>query len=233
MSAPKLFVVRRFDGFYRCWHAVADPAPMPQASALYNQLTNGGTRCTTPEDGDYYELFSTSLPGKWTGGPQLLIRRLHPGDSAEILAHLLRLDSNDRRLRFFHQVTDAQVRSHFGDLDWRRSLIFGAISADRVAGVAEAFLDHPITPHHAEIAVSVDASYRGRGLGQCLVSHMIDWLTMLRARQAGFVFLLENRPIQRIIRELGGIVDMENLYGVIRMHDFEETILGAHERLAA
>jgi GNAT superfamily N-acetyltransferase len=146
-----------------------------------------------------------------------LVRRLFQHDARAIEAHLLGLDADDRRLRFFRAATDTQIRAYVQGIDWDHSLILGAIRADNVVGMAEALLDRSAPPRHAEIAVSVDPAVRGQGLGRFLVAGVIDRAALLGVSRTNLSFLRENRPMQRIIRVLGGHVDMEDLVGMIPM----------------
>jgi GNAT superfamily N-acetyltransferase len=217
MATHHLYVVRRCDGFYRFWHDVTDPAPMREAYSAYSRLTRGGTCNTTPDDAEYFELCAADpLPG-WPDGPAPLLRRLHRHDAPAIAAHLLGLNADDRRLRFFRESTDAQILAYVRDIDWNRSLLLGAVRADRLVGIVEALFDRAGPPKHAEIAVSVDLALRGRGLGHHLVARAVEQVELLGARDTSFAFLRENRPIQRIVRALGGMLDMEDLLGTIRL----------------
>jgi GNAT superfamily N-acetyltransferase len=228
----QLFVVRRCDGFYRFWHDVNEPAPLREAHAVYDRLTHGGTHSTTPDHAEYYDVFAADpLPG-WWDAPAPLIRRLHPQDASAIEAHLLDLNSDDRRSRFL-QATDAAILTYVRGIDWGRSLLLGAIRADRVVGMAEALFGPSAPPHHAEITVSVELQLRGRGLGRHLVGRAVDHAGVLGVRQMSLAFLRENRPIQRIVHALGGLVDVQDLVGVIRTGDFAVAPGSSDERLAA
>ncbi len=217
MSAPQLFVVRRCDGFYRFWHDVTDPAPIGQAWAVFDRLTHGSTRNMTPDDPEYYEIFAADPLPEWRDGRRPLVRRLFQHDALAIEAHLLGLDRDDRCLRFFRAATDAQIIAYVQGIDWDHSLVLGAIRADTVVGMAEALLDRSAPPRHAEIAVSVDSTVRGQGLGRFLVAGAIDRAALLGVSQTNLSFLRENRPMQRIIHLLGGHVDMKELVGMIPM----------------
>jgi ribosomal protein S18 acetylase RimI-like enzyme len=233
MATRQLFVVRRCDGFYRFWHDVMAPAPLLEAQAVYDRLTRDGTHSTAPDSAEYYDIFATDPLPEWTEGPAPLIRRLHPSDLPAIETHLLGLDCHDRRLRFFREATDAQVRAYVRDIDWSCSLILGAIRADRVVAMAEALFDCSGAPHHAEIAVSVDHDLRRRGLGGQLVAQAVERVGALGARQTSLSFLRENRPIQRIVRALGGLLDMEDLVGSIPTAAFAHAPAAFDQRLAA
>jgi GNAT superfamily N-acetyltransferase len=233
MSASLLFVVKRCDGFYRFWHDIIDPMPIWQAQAVYDQLTCGGTQNVTPDDAEYYDIFAADpMPG-WHDGPKPLVRRLHRHDAAAMEAHLLNLNTHDRRLRFFREATDRQIRAYVQDIDWDHALLLGAICSDRVVGMAEALFGRAGPPRRAEIAVSVDTDLRGRGLGGFLVGHAVDRARLLGVRQTDFAFLRDNRSIQRIIRTLGGRVDMEDLVGTISTNAFDVAAANVDQRLAA
>jgi RimJ/RimL family protein N-acetyltransferase len=233
MTQSHRFVVRRCDGFYRYWHDVTDPAPLHEAHAACTSLTRGGAYATTPANREYYDIFSADgLPG-WTDGPEPLVRRLHLHDSAGIEAHLLGLDPGDRRLRFFRHSTDAQIRDYVAGIDWSSSLLLGAIQSDRIVGIAEASFDRARPSGHAEIAVSVDTALRGRGLGGHLVGRAVGYAEVLGAGRVNFSFLHRNTPFQRIVRSLGGSVDMEDLVGVIRTSRSADEPADFDQRLAA
>jgi hypothetical protein len=218
-TMPELYVVRRCDGFYRYWHDVTDPAPLRKAHAAYDLLTGGGAHSVAPEDVQYYDIFAVAPLPRWQGESAPLVRRLHRHDMPAIEAHLLRLDRDDRRLRFFREATDTQILAYLRGFDWDGSLLLGAVRDNRVVGLAEALFDGSGPSHQVEVAVSVDIESRGLGLGRCLVRRAVDYAEMRGAPHASFAFLRENKPIQRIVRSLGGRVDMEDLVGVIRMGD--------------
>ena len=233
MSSEQLFVVRRCDGFYRFWHDITVPAPIDQAQAVYSQLTRDGTQNTRPDHTEYYEIFAANPLPEWQDSHPPLIRRLYQQDARAIEAHLLGLNAQDRRLRFFREINDTQIRAYVQGIDWDHSLLLGAISADRVVGMAEALLDRTVPPRHAEIAVSVDTDLRGRGLGGFLVAHAAERAALLGVCRTSLSFLRENRPIQRIIRTLGGRVDMEDLTGMIPIGAFAAVPANVDQRLAA
>lgn len=213
----ELFVVRRCDPLYRFWHDVSDHVSLLQAQEIYDHLTCHGTRNAAPSDIEYYDIFPADpLPG-WPDASRPLIRRLCSQDVQAIEAHLLKLSESDRRLRFFNMASDDQIRAYVTNIDWHCSLLLGAVFADVIVGMSEALFGGRIPARHAEIAVSVDRALRGRGLGHFLVRHVIGRAALRGVRQASLCFLRENQPIQRIIRRLGGAVDMEELVGLIPM----------------
>ncbi len=215
MTEPNLYVVRRCDGFYRFWHDVAAPAPIAQARSLYDQLTGGGAHSFSSDHVDYFDIFPAAPPPRWTSGSVPLIRRLRRADAAMLNEHFLALDQEDRRLRFCRNIADTQIRGYAEGIDWDRSFLLGALHEDRLIGLSEAFFDRPFAPRHAEIAVTVSRPMRGQGLGRHLIDLALDYISVLGVTQTSLFFLQENRAIQRIVRALGGALDVNEPAGSI------------------
>jgi hypothetical protein len=62
-----------------------------------------------------------------------LIRRLWPGERAQMRDYLLGLDRESRALRFGGCVSDAQIADYCERLDWSRALVMGTSFAARCA----------------------------------------------------------------------------------------------------
>jgi hypothetical protein len=233
MTISSMFVVRRCDSFYRHWHDVMAPGTLQQAHTVYDRVTHGGRFGTTPEDTEYYDIFSIDpLPG-WKDVQRPLIRRLHSSDLAAIEAHFLRLNDRDRHFRFFRELTDEKIGLYVRGMEVRHSLVLGAVRSHRVVGVAEAFFV-PSLLRDVEVAVSVDVDLRERGLAKCLTGQIVDRAGLQGAREAKFVFLRENLPIQRVIRAIGGSLDLEDLIAIVRPSTFPSATSGeANRRLNA
>jgi GNAT superfamily N-acetyltransferase len=130
------------------------------------------------------------------------VRRLAAGDAGVLLGHLLRLGAEGRRLRFGGQAGEAHASAYCARLDWRRSLVLGWFAAGRLRAVGE--LKRIGGGAAAEIALSVEPPFRGRGVGTELCRRL---LVRARNRLVARVHMLclgENRRVQRIARGLGG-----------------------------
>lgn len=137
------------------------------------------------------------------GAPPLAIRRLWPAKRDAIQAHLLRLDREDRTLRFCHAANDAFLTSYCANIDWLRATILGFFAAGELRGVAELIPIKDVWPPSAELALSVEGPYQNHGIGSALLRSA---LVMARNRLIGTVFmicLVENRKMQHIARDLG------------------------------
>ena len=139
------------------------------------------------------------------------IRRLARRHRARVLAHLLKLDTQDRYLRFGYMATDAQVQRYVDSLDFGRDDVFGIFNR-KLELIAMAHLAYVDLEHHsncAEFGVSVLKSARGLGLGSRLFAR-----AALHARNRGvhmmFIHALsENTPMLRIARHAGARVQRE------------------------
>ncbi|MFT7721684.1 MAG: GNAT family N-acetyltransferase [Roseateles sp.] len=131
-----------------------------------------------------------------------------------IVDHLLALDPRDRYLRFGYPASDDQIRHYALGLDFRRDEVLGIFNR-RLQLVAMAHLacadSRPSEPGRsaAEFGVSVLPSSRGRGLGRRLFD-----AAALHARNRGidtlFIHALsENRPMLRIARSAGAVVERD------------------------
>jgi phosphoadenosine phosphosulfate reductase len=137
------------------------------------------------------------------GHARLRVRKLDPNDLPEVERHLLALGPSDRRARFLGDPTDTVVAKHARGLDPNRSVLIGAFDARGcMVGLAEA---HPADPPRAvEVAVSVDSTFRRRGLGQHLVSQALAVAFAHGAQSAEFVFAPGNRALTCLVLTLGG-----------------------------
>jgi GNAT superfamily N-acetyltransferase len=136
-----------------------------------------------------------------TGG---VVRRLGRGERDRLLGHLLRLDAEDRRLRFGGHASDERVRAYCARLDWSRSVVLGCLVAGEPRGVGELKPVEGAWPPMAELAVSVEAPFRGRGIGTELCRRLVVRARNRFVARVHMLCLLDNRRVQRIARGLGG-----------------------------
>ncbi|MGH6916795.1 MAG: hypothetical protein ACREJ0_03725 [Geminicoccaceae bacterium] len=74
------------------------------------------------------------------------IRRLWPSERGKVRDHLLRLDRDDRLLRFGGHASAARITAYCARLDWRRGLIVGYVTGGRVRGIGDLKLLGPVGP---------------------------------------------------------------------------------------
>jgi GNAT superfamily N-acetyltransferase len=128
-----------------------------------------------------------------------VFRKLHPFEQGQLRDHLLRLDPEDRRRRFFGGMSDAAVAERCRRIDWLRTMVIGFFEDGVLRGAAELSLeDRRRFPPAAELALSVESAWQDQGIGSELVRRML-----LAAANRGIVSvqmlcLAENHRIQRI-----------------------------------
>lgn len=97
-----------------------------------------------------------------------IVQRLAPAARDDVLAHLLRLPAEDRRMRFESTLSDEAIEGYVAGIDFHADRVFGIYTPDlRLVGMAHLALD-PRT-RTAEFGVSVDRAERGRGYGYALL----------------------------------------------------------------
>lgn len=114
--------------------------------------------------------------------------RLNESDRAAISAHLLALSPGDRHLRFGYAARDSSVKRYVRDIDFNQDVVFGVRGDDHTLDGVMLLAPEK---DHAEIAVSVLAPARRRGIGSALISraatyasrHGIDTLYMQSLRE--------------------------------------------------
>ena len=99
--------------------------------------------------------------------------RLWPEDEPLLAGHLLRLGSEDRRIRFGHSVSD-RFLENYANLALRPgSIVIGAFADGALRGIGEArpsFVDDD----EMEAAFTVETGYKGRGMGAGLFDEMMQ-----------------------------------------------------------
>lgn len=80
-------------------------------------------------------------------------------------AHLLRLDQEDRYRRFGAHLSDAGIRGRARRMHRRGTVILVALVDGAVRGTVEVDFSSTGVERPAEIALTVERAYRGRGIG--------------------------------------------------------------------
>lgn len=130
---------------------------------------------------------------------------LHAADRARIEAHLLRLSPEDRSLRFAAGlVTDDTVRRYAASIDFGRDLVMGLVSKrGLVIGLVHGCVFDLHGQRHVEAAFSVDAEWRGHGLGR----RLMEALLLRTAAEGGAEVVgqcaVRNLPMRRIFERAG------------------------------
>ncbi len=115
--------------------------------------------------------------------------------------HLLRLDAKDRRMRFGCTVEDAGIEAHLQHLREGNDRILALL--DEFGRIVAAVHIARLGAAAAELALSVDRSWRNRGVGRAMFEHALSWLRCRGVRRVLLVFLAENRAMRMLARAFG------------------------------
>ena len=115
---------------------------------------------------------------------------------------MLRLDSGDRVRRFCGALTDNNIASLLGSLDWRRGCILGCFIEQELRGLAH-IIQLPDRDDEAEIAISVDNAFRREGIATGLTEAAMRWAADNGLTAVSMVMLPENTPMKRLATKLG------------------------------
>ncbi|WP_193371274.1 GNAT family N-acetyltransferase [Pelagibius marinus] len=151
----------------------------------------------------------------------LVFRKLLGQESSALKEHLLRLDEEDRRLRFGHFVTPEVILAYVDAIDWSETWIVGAFEGEVLRGVVElrdtgAPSDQRGGRKTGEISVTVEPAHQNHGVGTRLLEE-----ALLIARNRGFqdIYLLclpENARMQHVARKYAEQVRFED--GDVEIH---------------
>jgi GNAT superfamily N-acetyltransferase len=139
----------------------------------------------------------------------LIGSRLMAGNLERIREHYFGLAPEDRLNRFGGFIGDDGLDNYVDNIDFDRKVLLGLELTETcdLVGLAELWFDDPNTPIAAEIAVSVNGDWRGKGFGLRLVADAVGLAFARGAGRVEFLFEPNNQAIKRIVRELGGRID--------------------------
>ena len=147
-------------------------------------------------------------------------RRLDGQDARMLRAHLLRLHPDDRRSRFMATAPKQMVDGYVRAIDWRHAVLVGCFIGRSLRGVCEL---HPINGRRAEMAVSVERRFQGRGIGTGLLSR-----TFLLARNRGLVdlefrCLANNQRMRKLVGKFDSQMSIEAMEACAVVHSLPPT----------
>jgi GNAT superfamily N-acetyltransferase len=137
------------------------------------------------------------------------IRKLWSWERERLRSHLLRLGPEDRRLRFCRPANDDFVHRYGDRIDWRLTWVVGSFADDALRGVAEIVRLPDSDPAAAEIALSVEGPWQGRGIGNLLLREALLLARNRFVHTAHMIALRENPRIQHLMRKFGARVETE------------------------
>jgi len=126
--------------------------------------------------------------------------RLRETNRAELVAHFLSLEGEDRRLRFGSFIADAGIHEYVARIDFERDGVFAVQDDDlKLVGVVHA----AFSAKNAELGLSVLPGYRAQGVGNVLFARAVMHLRNRGAREVFVHCLTENAAMMHISRKHG------------------------------
>ena len=141
----------------------------------------------------------------------LLIRRLWPGDQAQITNHFKSLDADSRRMRFGGTVSEKFAVGYAENLLELGSIAYGAhVDRDlRAVGELRGILDD--WPATAEAAFSVQKPWQDKGLGEALMNRVIIAAQNRGVKSLHMMCLAENKKMQHLARKHDALLELHPL----------------------
>lgn len=152
----------------------------------------------------------------------------------DIKKHLLRLDHDSRRMRFFMAIGDAGIERYVDRINWGTDSGFGVFNAtgDLIAFAHLAETDNNCT---MELGVSIDSNYRRRGIAGKLMKRIITFCKARGVDKLTMECLRENKVMQEIATNCGAqtVIDEETAIAQAaikttfgeRMHEIQKDIV--------
>ena len=122
-------------------------------------------------------------------------------ESDKFRDHLLRLDREDRRMRFGMAVTDEFINDYTSRLEETRGVVYGFFAGGEMHAAAEMRLLGDAWSTDAEGAFSVERAYQNRGIGTDLLGRIIRAARNRNVQRLYMNCLAENHKMQRLCRK--------------------------------
>jgi len=131
-----------------------------------------------------------------------VIRKLRAFERDRVRDHLLRLGDEDRHLRFGGHATLERVSAYCAGLDLARVVVLGYMVAGEAPAIGELRPLHEAWPRAAEVAISVERPFQGRGIGGALLRRLAQTARNRWIQRLHMLCLLDNGRMVRLARRL-------------------------------
>lgn len=129
------------------------------------------------------------------GAPMLVYRRLWPTDSTAYADHLARLTPEQRYYRFGGYVDEGYLSGKTKNIDWFRCITFGCFVDGVLRGAVFVIRGHNGWIDEAELAITVEAEFEGRGIGTGLMRRVVTLARNRGVRRVTLFCLSDNRRL--------------------------------------
>lgn len=147
----------------------------------------------------------------------VLVRHLLPYEMKKYEEHLLRLNMEDRRLRFGVLRKDEAVSDYVSKLSPLNDIIFASFDDElNVIGAAHISIVESENGKIAELGLSVERNQRGKGIGTALFHKAVEWGENRQIDQLFTQCLSDNSWMMRKARQEG--MNVHNQYGEVEAY---------------
>lgn len=168
---------------------------------------------------------------------KFLITTLDNFDKPDILAHLKRLDVNDRYMRFFATISDRVLESYVNNtINLSREKSFGIFAQDRITLVAFAHVsgeERVKGGNRAELGISVDKQFRNKGFARRLMDRILVYCKANDIHTLYMSCLRENKAMQHLAQKTGlrVVLDHEEALAELTLAEYpmEKAVSISHE----
>lgn len=131
----------------------------------------------------------------------MIVRKIHSDGFDEIKSHLLRLAKDDRELRFGYAAKDEHIEQYVSKKDPMKTLNMGFFYEGSLVALVEVYFDQSVDSfdnQSAEIGLSVEPNFRGKGLGSILFEYAVTFSRNRGAKLLRSQCLMRNTWMRRI-----------------------------------
>ncbi len=136
-------------------------------------------------------------------------RKLSSVDTDAFCAHLLRLDRENRRLRFGHAVSDAFIRTYTDVAASLGGVVHGCFIDGTLRAAAELRPVSELMPKTAEAAFSVERDFQNAGIGSALLRRTVRSAQNRGVRSLVMYCLLENGRMRAVAAKHRAVLAIE------------------------
>lgn len=126
-------------------------------------------------------------------------------DAEVIVQHLLRLNPYERYLRFGYSISSRSIEHLVANHPSQKgSSFFGVFVKGALAGLTH--IARSESADTVEVALSVDADFRGRGIAEPLMNHALEHARHRRYRSLSLSILSENKTMLKLAEKSGFVL---------------------------
>ncbi|HVJ52054.1 MAG TPA: GNAT family N-acetyltransferase [Aliidongia sp.] len=132
------------------------------------------------------------------------IRKLFAFEREKVCNHLLRLEPENLRLRFFGTVGESYIASYSETIFSTGGIILGYFENGKLCAIGELRRQGARWSQAAELAITVEREFQHRGIGTEMLRRLVEIACNRSIKILHLACLIDNTRMQKIARKLGG-----------------------------